>query len=148
MSKLPNGFHVASDYVGDGVGLTKAERAEERAARGQPKDGRARKRGSFPSAVPVKPPFDELLRTIGIYDWVAPLCKERGVSVHELPCGTKAARVMAIRRLIWEELRKKAWSYEQIARLFGYASHGPVYDGLNGGNHRGERKVAKTSRGQ
>jgi hypothetical protein len=135
------GFH--REYAAaDAIGLTKAERTEERLARGEPVDGRARKRGS----APVTPPFDEMLRTIGILEWVKPICREHGVLVNELPCGTKASRVMAVRRFVWTELRARQWSYEQIALLFGYAGHTPVLDALNGGNKRGERAHPKTER--
>lgn len=136
------GFHV--EYAAaDAVGLTPAERTEERLARGVDPSARKWKR---PAGHPVTPPFDEMLRTIGILDWVKPLCRERGVLVNELPCGTKAARVMAVRKLVWTELRSRAWSYTQIAQLFRYASHTPVMDALNGGNKRGERRETKTDR--
>jgi hypothetical protein len=133
--RLPNGFHVTSDARGDGIGLTKREREEERAARKEPLDGRARARG------PRTPrnPFDEMLRTIGIYDWVLPLCKDRGVAIWELPCGSKAGRIQAVRKEIFAKLRDRQWSYTQIAQLFGYASHTAVLDAVTGGNKRGKR---------
>lgn len=144
LMKLPNGFHVTSDAVGDGIGLTKAEREEERLARGEKRSGHARARG--PRRTPaLKNPFDEMLRTIGLYDWLAPLCKARGVALWELPCGTKAARVQAVRREAFARLREMSWSYEQIAQLFGYQDHTTIMAALNG-NKRGQRAFPKTDR--
>lgn len=141
MSKLPYGFHVDSQ-ASDAIGLTRKEVEEERAARGELVNKRKAPRGPKLSA-PVRPPFDEMLRTIGILDWIQPLCRERGVLVHELQRGTKAARVMAVRKLVWAELRSRSWSYEQIAQLFEYGSHTAVLDALNGGNKRGQRAATK-----
>lgn len=144
--RVPNGFHVSSDYTGDGIGLTRAEVEEERRAKGEAIHGQARKRGPRRIATPTKHPFDEMLNTIGVLEWIKPICKERGVMICELPRGTKAARVQAVRKLIYAKLREMEWSYVQIAQLFEYSSHTQIMDALNGGNKRGKRATPKTSR--
>jgi hypothetical protein len=113
--KVPVGFHVDTiGGVGDGVGLTAAELREERAAKGAELDGRKRRR--LPA--PVQNPFDEILRSLGLWDRVQAVCKTRGVAVFELGGTSKARRIHAARCEVYRMLRALDWSNVDIGKLF------------------------------
>lgn len=113
MKRPPEGFHIEAKEAADTYGLTPEEVKEERRARGERVDKRG---GYFP---PVKNPFDETLKTLGLWDRVKAICSERGVAPHELSSGGRTKRLHAARREVYKLLRGLEWSYPEIGLLFG-----------------------------
>lgn len=118
--KIGPGFHVDGGSS-DAFGLSAEEVAEERRARGEPTNARTRPRGRHIDSrrsQPVRNPFDEILKSLGLWDRVLEVCKRRGVAPFELGEGSKSKRLHAARKEIYQMLKALDWSNCDVARLF------------------------------
>jgi hypothetical protein len=116
--RIPNGFHVTGDTRGDAVGLTPEELAEERRAAEAPARRSMGPKPGSRRAPPVQNPFDEILKSLGLWERVQAVCKTRGVAVFELGGTSKARRIHAARVEVYKMLRALDWSNIDIAKLF------------------------------
>jgi hypothetical protein len=129
--KIGQGFHIDGGSS-DAFGLTAEEVAEERRAAGTPVNGLNRKRGPRAGsrrAPPVQNPFDEILKSIGLWDRVSVVCKEHGVAPFELGGTSKAQRLHTVRVKVYRMLQGLGWSSTDIGRLFD-RHHTTVLDAL------------------
>lgn len=103
------------------MGLTPEEVKEERRARNEEVNGLKRARGRREGsrrAPPVKNPFDEVLKSLGLWDRVSAVCKEHGVAVCEIGGESKAKRLVTARKKVYGMLRELGWGYIDIGKLF------------------------------
>lgn len=116
VKRLPEGFHIDSQAA-DSVGLTREEVLEERRAAKERVNHRGPRAGSR-RAPTVKNPFDEVLRSLGLWERVSAVCKEHGVAVHEIGTESKARRLVVVRKKVYGMLRELGWGYVDIGKLF------------------------------
>lgn len=115
MKRPPEGFHEVYGAA-DAAGLSPEEVAEERRARGVEVNGKRWRKG--PRVAAVKNPFDETLRTLGLWDRVETVCREHGVRPMELGEESKTKRLHAARVKVYLMLRDLSWGYKDIGLLF------------------------------
>lgn len=115
MKRPPDGFHEVYGAA-DAAGLTPEELAEERRARGVEVNGRRWKKG--PRTQTVKNPFDEILRSLGLWERVQEVCREHGVLPLELATERKTRRLHTVRKKVYGMLVTLGWCGADIARLF------------------------------
>jgi len=112
MSRVPSGFHVEPKVSADTYGLSPEEVKEERRARGQTRSAR----WDRPA---VKNPFDEILKSVGLWDRVKETCNAVGVAPCELDSDSKSKRIIVARKRVYEMLKALGWSNVDVGRLFG-----------------------------
>jgi hypothetical protein len=117
--RIPVGFHVTGDTRGDSVGLTTEELAEERSASNAPARRPRGTRNGSRRDPPVRNPFDEFLKSLGLWERVLVVCKEHGVLPVEIGSENMSRRVCAAREKVYGMLVGVGWSGADIARLFG-----------------------------
>jgi hypothetical protein len=116
--KLGPGFHISGDTRGDAVGLTPEEVAEERAATGAPARRPRGPRNGSRRAPAVRNPFDEILKSLGLWDRVQEVCREHGVLPLELASESKTRRLHTVRVKVYGMLQGLGWCGADIAKLF------------------------------